>query len=224
MSDDSFIREVEEELRSDRLKKVWNRFGALIIGAAILIVVATAAWRGWEYYSERQASASGDRFLAALNLANEGKSDDALAALQALEDDGYGAYPVLARMRAATVLEEKGDAAGAVAAFDAVAADGSAPDAVRDMARIRAAYILVDTGSADDVAQRAEPLSADNRARCGMPHARRLVSPRGRMAVLADAKVLFQQIVDDPNAPRNAQQRASIMLDLIKSSGEVQQG
>ncbi|MAS06172.1 MAG: hypothetical protein CL534_16025 [Ahrensia sp.] len=223
MSDDSFIREVEEELRSDRLKKVWDRFGAFIIGAAILIVVGTAAWRGWEYYSERQASASGDRFLAALNLANEGKSDEALAALQALEDDGYGAYPVLARMRAATVLEEQGDAAGAVAAFDAVAADGSAPDAVRDMARIRAAYILVDTGSADDVAQRAEPLSADTSP---LRHAAReaLGLAAWKEGSLGDAKVLFQQIVDDLNAPRNAKQRAAIMLDLIKASGEVQEG
>ena len=223
MSDDSFIREVEEELRSDRLKKVWDQFGAFIIGAAILIVVGTAAWRGWEYYSERQASASGDRFLAALNLANEGKSDEALAALQSLEDDGYGAYPVLARMRAATVLQEKGDAAGAVAAFDAVAADGSAPDAVRDMARIRAAYILVDTGSADDVAQRAEPLSADTSP---LRHAAReaLGLAAWKDGRLGDAKVLFQQIVDDVAAPRNAKQRASIMLDLIKSSGEVQEG
>jgi len=223
MSDDSFIREVEEELRSDRLKKVWDQFGAFIIAAAILIVVGTAAWRGWEYYSERQASASGDRFLAALNLANEGKSDEALAALQSLEDDGYGAYPVLARMRAATVLEEKGDAAGAVAAFDAVAADGSAPDAVRDMARIRAAYILVDTGSADDVAQRAEPLSADTSP---LRHAAReaLGLAAWKDGRMGDAKVLFQQIVDDLNAPRNAKQRAAIMLDLIKSSGEVQEG
>ncbi|MAZ19119.1 MAG: hypothetical protein CL535_22700 [Ahrensia sp.] len=223
MSDDSFIREVEEELRSDRLKKVWNQFGAFIIGAAILIVVGTAAWRGWEYYSERQASASGDRFLAALNLANEGKSDEALTALQALEDDGYGAYPVLARMRAATVLEEKGDAAGAVAAFDEVAADGSAPDAVRDMARIRAAYILVDTGTADQVAERAEPLSADTSP---LRHAAReaLGLAAWKDGRLGDAKVLFQQIVDDLNAPRNAKQRAAIMLDLIKSSGEVQEG
>ena len=223
MSDDSFIREVEEELRSDRLKKVWDQFGAFIIAAAILIVVGTAAWRGWEYYSERQASASGDRFLAALNLANEGKSDEALAALQSLEDDGYGAYPVLARMRAATVLEEKGDAAGAVAAFDAVAADGSAPDAVRDMARIRAAYILVDTGIADDVAQRAEPLSADTSP---LRHAAReaLGLAAWKDGRMGDAKVLFQQIVDDLNAPRNAKQRAAIMLDLIKSSGEVQEG
>src|SRR5690554_4621751 len=115
MSDDSFIREVEEELRSDRLKGFWDRFGTIIIGIAVLIVVATAGYRGYEYYSQTQASASGDRFLAALNLANEGKPDEALSVLQALEADGYGAYPVLARMRAATVLQEKGDTEGAVA-------------------------------------------------------------------------------------------------------------
>jgi len=223
MSDDSFIREVEEELRSDRLKGFWDRFGTIVIGIAILIVVATAGYRGYEYFTDHQASASGDRFLAALNLANEGKSDEALTALQALEADGYGAYPVLARMRAATVLQEKGDVEGAVAAFDAVAADTAAPDAVRDMARIRAAYILVDTGSAADVAERAEPLSSDNQP---LRHAAReaLGLAAWKEGRLADAKTLFQQIVDDATAPRNAQQRASIMLDLITASGEVGEG
>jgi len=223
MSDDSFIREVEQELRSDRLKGFWDRFGPIIIGIAILIVVATAGYRGYEYYTDRQASASGDRFLAALNLANEGKPDEALSALQALEADGYGAYPVLARMRAATVLQEKGDTQGAVAAFDAVAADTSAPEAVRDMARIRAAYILVDTGSAADVAARAEQLSSDNHP---LRHAAReaLGLAAWKEGRLADAKTLFQQIVDDATAPRNAMQRANIMLDLITASGEVGQG
>jgi hypothetical protein len=223
MSDDSFIREVEEELRSDRVKAIWDRFGLILIAAAILVVVATAAWTGYEYYTERQASASGDRFLAALNLANEGKSDEALAALQALEDDGYGAYPVLARMRAATVLQEKGDTQGAVAAFDAVAADTSAPAAIRDMASIRAAYILVDSGTADDVARYAEPLSSDENP---LRHAAReaLGLAAWKAGNLADAKTLFQQILDDPRAPRNAQQRASIMIDLINASGKVGQG
>ncbi|MFZ2101215.1 MAG: tetratricopeptide repeat protein [Oricola sp.] len=223
MSEDSFIREVEEELRSDRLKSVWDRFGAFVVGGAIVIVVATAAWTGWQYYTESRASASGDRFLAALNLANEGKNDEALAALKALEADGYGAYPVLAQMRAATVLQEKGDTAGAVAAFDAVAADDGAPAAIRDLARIRAAYILVDTGTPDDVAQRAEPLSSDNNP---LRHSAREVLGLAawKDGNFADARTLFQQIADDPSAPRNAQQRAAIMLDLITASGEVKAG
>ena len=121
----------------------------------------TAGYVGWEYWTETKANKSGDDFSAALLLANDGKADEALAALDALEKDGYGAYPLLARMRAATVLFEKGDFAGAVADFDEVSSDTSIPEAIRDMARLRAALILVDKGSYEDVSSRAEQLTYD---------------------------------------------------------------
>jgi hypothetical protein len=189
----------------------------------VAIVLVTAGYRGYEYYTNSRASASGDRFLAALTLANEGKQSESLTALRELETDGYGAYPVLARMRAATLIQENGDAAGAVAAFDAVVADRSAPDSIRDLARIRAAYILVDTGTSAEVAERAEPLASDTSS---LRHAAREVLGLAawKDGRFGDAKVLFQQITDDPQAPRNAMQRASIMLDLITASGKVGDG
>src|SRR3546814_2346080 len=133
------IREVNEELRSDQIKGVWSRYGKLIIAAAVLIVISTAGYRGYEYWQTHNASQSGDRFLAALKLAGENKHDEALAALQALEQEGTGGYPVLARMRSAALLAEMGDTAGAIAAFSAVGKESSAPEAMRDVARLRAA-------------------------------------------------------------------------------------
>ena len=62
---DSFIREVNEELRSEQFRHVWRRFGKIIIATAVIIVLGTAGYRGYEYWLETQASASGDRFLAA---------------------------------------------------------------------------------------------------------------------------------------------------------------
>ena len=64
----------------------------------------------------QQASQSGDAFLSALTKANAGDNDAALTALGELEKTGYGAYPVLARMRAATVVAAKGDKAKAISA------------------------------------------------------------------------------------------------------------
>ena len=161
MTDDSFFREVQEEIRQDKAKALWDRFGAAILGLAVLIVVGTGAFVGWDYWQSSKANAGGDAFSQALKLARDGKNDEALAALKALETDGHGAYPILARMRSATVLADKGDFKGAVEAFDAVAADGSIPMSIRDMARLRAAFLLVDNGAYAEVAQRAEPLSAD---------------------------------------------------------------
>ena len=48
-NDDSFFREVNEELRSDQLQYVWKRYSRILIGVAVLVVLGTAGWRGYEY-------------------------------------------------------------------------------------------------------------------------------------------------------------------------------
>ncbi|MCR5858672.1 tetratricopeptide repeat protein [Mesorhizobium sp. J428] len=220
MSDDSFIREVNEEIRQEQARAIWDRFGPMLIGAAVLVVLGTAAWVGYDYWRTQTANASGDRFSQALSLANAGKNDEAIAALEALEADGYGAYPLLARMRAATVLVDKGDFDGAVKQFDEVAADGSIPGSIRDMARLRAALILVDHGTQADVASRVEALTAEtNPLRHSAREALALVAwKEGRFA---DALTLFDQIAADSAAPRNNRERATLMSELIRSSGSA---
>jgi hypothetical protein len=220
MSDDSFFREVNEEIRKDRAKAIWDRFGPLAIALAVFIVIATAAFVAYEYWVESRANRSGDAFSQALTLANSGKSDEALAALKTLESEGYGAYPLLARMRAATVLAEKQDFAGAIKEFDQVAADNSIPAALRDIARLRAALLLVDHGSYADVSARVETLTSDTNT---LRHAAReaLGLSAWKEGRAADALKLFEQISSDEGAPQNARERATLMSELIRGSGSA---
>ena len=218
MSDDSFIREVDEELRQDRARDLWRRYGIWAIAGAVAIVAGTAGIRGYQYWVESRANASGDAFLQAMTLANDGKPDEALKALAGLEKDGYGAYPVLARMRAATVRAEKGEFDAAVKGFDAVAADTAIADAIRDMARLRAAFLLVDHGGREDVAARIEPLTSDaNPLRHSAREALALAGWKAGNA--SDALKLFEQVSADESAPRNNRRRAEIMAELIRGSG-----
>ncbi len=218
MSDDSFIREVNQELRQDKAKALWDRFGPIAIVAAVVVVLATAAFVTYEWWVDSRADASGDAFAQALTLAKDGKQDDALKALSDLETSGYGAYPLLARMRAATVLADKGDFAGAVTQFDEVAADGSIPQAIRDTARLRAGYILVDNGSYDDVSKRVEVLADETNA---LRHSAReaLGLAAWKAGKAKDALVFFDQIVADEAAPTNIRERAGLMSELITGSG-----
>ena len=218
MSDDSFIREVNDEIRREQAQALWDRFGPALIVVAILVVLGTAAFVGYRYWDETRANRSGDAFSQALKLANDGKSDDALTALQQLEKDGYGAYPLLARMRAATVKADKGDFAAAVADFDGVAADTAIPQGIRDMARLRAALLLVDHGSFADVSSRVEALTTDNNT---LRHTAReaLGLAAWKEGKTQDALKLFDQIAADDGAPRNARQRATLMSELIRGSG-----
>jgi hypothetical protein len=216
--DDTFIREVNEEIRKEQAKAIWDRYGPILIGLALLVVLATSAYVGYRYWDESRANTSGDAYSQALRLANEGKEDDALAALADIEKSGYGAYPVLARMRSATVKADKGDVATAVSELDAVAADGSIPQSLRDMARLRAALLLVDTGSYADVSSRVEALAVDGNA---LRHSAReaLGLSAWREGKAADALKLFEQIVADQAAPQNVRQRATLMSELIRGSG-----
>lgn len=219
-NDDSFIREVNEELRSDQLRFVWRRFGRLIIGAAVLIVAGTAAYSGYRYWSGQQAGNSGDQFISALTLADQNKTDEALAALAAIEKDGSGSYPLLARMRAATLQAQKGDIAGAVAAFSAIGKETGLPTVIRDAARLRAAYLLVDTGTYDQVAAEAQELAVP--ANTFRHSARDVLGLAAYKAGdFAKARQWFQAIVDDPLSPRNVGNRAQMLLDLITASGKA---
>lgn len=218
MSDDSFFREVEEEIRQDRARAIWQKYGYWIIAGAVAIVLGTLAFTLYQNWTESRANASGDAFLHALTLAGEGRVDEARAALETLEQEGYGSYPVLARLRIATLHEQTGEYDEAVAEFDAVAADSAMDAAVRDLARLRAGYILVDHGDRAAVAERVEVLAGDGNP---LRHSAReaLGLSAWKAGATEDAARLFQQIIDDPAAPRGIRERATIVADLIRSGG-----
>ena len=220
MSDDSFIREVNDEIRREQAQALWDRFGPALIVVAILVVLGTAAFVGYRYWDETRANRSGDAFSQALKLANDGKNDEALTALDQLEKDGYGAYPLLARMRGATVKANKGDVPAAVKDFDEVAADTAIPQGIRDMARLRAALLLVDHGSFADVSSRVEALTSDTNT---LRHTAReaLGLSAWKEGKAQDALKLFDQIAADDGAPRNTRERATLMSELIRGSGSA---
>lgn len=219
-NNDSFIREVNDELRSEQVKMAWRKFAPIIIGAALLIVLGTAGYRGYEYWHSHRSSGAGDQFLAALTLANEGKNDEAIAALAALEKDGYGAYAVLARMRSATVQAQKGDAAAAIAAFTDIGKDNSVPQVIRDVAHMRAAWLLIDTGTYEQVSAEVEAMATPTDA---MRHSAReaLGLAAYKAGDMARAREWFEQITEDAEAPRNVANRARMLLDNITASGKA---
>ncbi|MBB4121323.1 tetratricopeptide repeat protein [Martelella radicis] len=219
--DDSFIREVNEELRSDRMKDAWRRFGRYLIAAAVLLVIGTAGWRGYEYWQARKAAESGDIFLTALNEIEAGNLDAAGETLSKLEAEGHGSYPVLAELRSATLLSEAGDTAAAVSAFSSIGKDRSVPAAIRDAAKLRAGWLLVDTGTYEQVSAEVEELAND-----GNPFR---FSAREILGLSAyghqdypRAQEWFEEIANDPEAPRNVLNRAQILLEVMTANGEIQ--
>jgi len=178
-----FFREVDEELRNDRMRNIWKNYGKYIIAAIIFIVVATGAYRFYIYWVDQQSAVSGDQYLQALELAREGDEAGAQAILSKLEKDGYSGYPILARFKAAGIVLASGDKAQAIKAFDELAADSSIPADLRDFARLQAGVASVDLESYDAVKSALIRFSATP-IHGAISHARPWHFRRGRPVIL----------------------------------------
>lgn len=215
MSD--IFREVEEELRQERLKKLWQKFGPAVIGVAVLIVVATGGYRLWEWYSFRQAAQASDRFFAAVELARDEAHADAATAFGEVAEGGYG-LAEFAELRAASALASAGDVPTAIAAYDAVAADGSVDRLIRDVARIRAGYLELDLTDVASVRARVDGLTAPDHPFRFMAN-EVLGVAHFKAGEKVEALRLFSAISQDPAAPSEIRDRAGAFEDLLVAEG-----
>lgn len=127
---DSFIDEVTEEVRRDRLFALFRRYG-WIGGLVVLGIVGGAAWSEWQKsQAATRAQAFGDALTEALDLSNP---EDRTAALADITSDG-SQTGILQLMRAS---DPETDKAAALAALDALASDASQPQTYRDLAVLR---------------------------------------------------------------------------------------
>jgi hypothetical protein len=212
------FQEVDEEVRRERLQKLWDRYGIYFIALAVLIVAGVGAWRGYQYYEAKKAAAAGAQFEQAAELSEQGKHAEAEAAFAKLAAEAPAGYRVLARLRAASELANT-DVKAAVAAYDAVAADGSAGQSLQDVAALRAGMLLVDTAPLDEMRRRLDPLSEPARP---FRHSARemLALSAWRNGDAATAKRYIGLISDDAETPQGVRSRVELLSSLLAASGK----
>jgi hypothetical protein len=206
------FQEVDEEVRREKLKAIWDRYGNLIVALALVVVLAVAGWRGYEYWDNQKAAESGTAFEAAVALAESGKQAEAQAAFAKIATQGSSGYRVLARFREAAEFA-KTDRDAAVKIYDALAADSGLGRALQDLAAVRAGLILVDTASLADLTGRLEPLTAKDRT---FRHSARelLAISAWRTGDSAAATKWFDLIVADSETPAGTRQRIEVLQTL----------
>lgn len=148
--------EVDEEVRRDQLKKLWDQYSIYIIAGALLIIAAVGGWRGYQYLEAKKAAEAGAAFDAALDLSEQKKHAEAEAAFEKLAATAPSGYRLLARLRAAAETATRDPQAGAKI-YDDIASDRSVGPVEQDLARVRAAGLLLNTASYPSMLERLEP-------------------------------------------------------------------
>ncbi len=206
------FQEVDEEVRREQLKKLWERWGNYVVAAAILLVAGVGAWRGYEWWEAKKAAESGAAFEAAATLAEAGKRSEAEAAFAKVAADGTAGYRHLARLREAAEFAQT-DPKAAIGAYDRIAADGAVGQVLQDLAALRAGALLIDAGSLAEAQRKLEPLAAAERT---FRYTARelLVLAAWRAGDSAALKRWSDMILTDVQTPSSTRQRIEMLMAL----------
>jgi len=212
------FHEVDEEVRRERLKQLWDRYGILLIALAVLIVAGIGAWRGYEWWMAKKSAAAGTAFEQAVSLSEQGKQKEAQAAFDKLAAEAPGGYRTLANFRAAAGLV-KDDPAAAVKAYDKLATDPSVSATLQDLATVRAGMLQVDTLSFDELKRKLAPVAEAGRPFRAIAREMLALSAWGHKDY-AQARQYIDAIMGDAETSPAMRGRVELLAALIAGAAQ----
>ena len=220
MSDtDSFIEEVTEEVRRDRLFALLRRYG-WIAALAVLAIVGGAAWNEWQSaQATKQAEALGDGVIAALEAPEASARADALASVDAATPGGQAIRAFLL----ASEQQAAGDTEAAIATLEAITALDDLPEIYGQIAGFKALVLMGDTM---DVQERRTAFGG--LARPGAP-LRMLAEEQLALIDIAEGNTeaaidRLQMILQDAETTSDLQERASQAIVALGGTPDVRGG
>ena len=205
--------EVDEDVRREQLKKLWERYSIYIVAGALLIVAAVGGWRGYEYLEAKKAAEAGSAFDAAVELSEQNKHAEAEAAFTKLAATAPSGYRMLAQLRAAAEVASR-DPQAAVKMYDDISADRSVGAAEQDLAKVRAAGLLLETATYPTMLQRLEAAAAPEAT---FRHSARelLALSAWRANDTAATRQWLDLIANDGETPSGLRSRAEALQALL---------
>ena len=160
---ESFIREVDDDLRAERLEKMWVKYRKFIFGGVALILLSTVAYQLYLNARLKVRLSESDKYEQAAVLNAKGESEGALALYRELQD-GRTNYKYLAQMRTAGILFEQEKDKEALALLNALRQNSDAPEALRSVAAIGYVSHLVDAGDVKELQGILNPMMTPDNA------------------------------------------------------------
>jgi hypothetical protein len=215
------FREVEEDVRRERLEKLWKQYGDYIIAGMAVIVVGVAGYKLWQHYEAVQIAKASVAYSTAVQLSNGGKSTEAAQAFAKITKEAPSGYAAAAKLAEADALLADGKAADAVALYKTIAQKDNTE--LGNLARIRAAWALGDSASKSDLQTLLAPLTGPKSSWRFM--AREILAYCDfRDGAMKAAQSEYNGLAAEAEASLTLRQRANAMAALIRAGGGANYG
>jgi hypothetical protein len=204
---ETFVREVDENLRRDRIRDFFVDNTAWLIAALVLFLAASGGMIWYQQHREKLAQQHVEQLAGVYKDIGTGKTSQVPQQLDDLSHSGSKAVRATALFTRAAFAIQQNDPKLAIATYKSIADDGSLPQAFRDAALIRQTALEFDQLQPQQVIARLQPL-----AKAGNPW----FGSAGEMTALAlikqgknkEAGQLFAAIAKDKTVPQSLRDRS----------------
>ena len=220
---ETFLREVDENLRRDQMRDFGKKYGSWLIAAVVLFLAASGGWIWWQQQQVKRSGEQVEQLGEIYRDIGAGNTKNAAQQLDALSKSGRKAVGASAAFASAALAIQQNDSKTAIAKYRELAGDSSLPQAYRDIALIRQTALEFDKLQPQDVITRLEPLAKPDSpwfGTAGEMTAMALI----RQGKKAEAGRLFAALakdksVSDPIRERAVQIAASLGVDASSALG-----
>lgn len=221
---DEFLEEVEQDIRHERLEKLWKQYGKTLISAVVGVLAVTAGFMVWKNHQHKQHLILSEQFVGAQNLVAQGKISEAVGVMQALSKASHSGYAVLAKFSEAAILSKEGakqDVKRAQEIYTSIEQDRTVDKNLRDLATFFIVNLEMDRlpGAADAVAikkltEKIEPLAQE-----GNPWRSVARELKGLLLYkqnkMTEASEVFISLIQDVKSPAELRMRAQLMQQIL---------
>lgn len=217
----SLFREVNDDLRSDQFQTLWKRYGMLVIGGAVAIVISVAGYQIYKGMMESERKEQGTLLDQAYSIEKAGDAGKAMSLLSQLEANGNAGYRTLSRMKRAAMLIDQGKLEDGRQVLKLVSSDAETLPAYRDLAVVLDALAGIDSDKPASIEDQLAPMTA-----AGHPW-RHVALELSALAIARGgepgrAATTLKEILDDPDtaaAQRNmAEKLRTVFLNDAKAA------
>ena len=204
---ESFVREVDENLRRDQLRDMAKSHGKWLIAAIVLLLVAVGGYLFWKDRQQQQVAGQSEALSAAIDKIDGGNAKAASAELAPLSEASNDVVRASSELARAAIALNQNDRKTAIDIYKRIAADNGMPQPYRDLATVRGTMIEFDQLKPDDIIARLSPLAVPGKPFFGTA---------GEMIALATlakgdrngAGQMFARIASDRQVPESIRSRA----------------
>ncbi|MFI3241083.1 MAG: hypothetical protein R3Y43_00785 [Alphaproteobacteria bacterium] len=210
---DSFITEIEEDLKNDNLKKLWDKYGVYLITAMASILLITIVIEMYSYFKTQANQKIVDTYTYAINLKEGNNLEESISVLNELENKG-GLVKDLASVEEVNILIEQNKTEGAVLKLETLSKDDSVAPQIKDVAIMMLASHYVDNGSLADVEETLAPLLNLNNA--WYDNAREFLAVAQLKAGNKEKSIEIFEEIYNQTLNENIKNRVSGVLSVLK--------